>query len=228
MSKIATTEKHTSLLITYVTVVFKSISKRALWKEHGNVPKELFPIPVATRFGTWLNAVDYLVKHWRHLLDFFKTIEDNENAVNAVEMMEKQEVVNRVAQINNLQFLCQYMTASEARDYTIPKAVTAIEEITEKLLDLVNVQPKNLVAEVALDKLSEVVQKNEGLVKAAQMARGEGVLEPQKIVFYSFAPAQNIDVDRLFSILNCFLGDRPNILDENVNKYMFIRYNSSI
>ena len=48
------------------------------------------------------------------------------------------------------------------RDYTIPKAATAIEEISEKLLDRVNVQPKNLVAEVALEKLSDVVRKNGG------------------------------------------------------------------
>ena len=55
-----------------------------------------------------------------------------------------------------------------------------------------------------------------------------GVFEPQEIVFYSFTPAQDIDVEQLFSILNCFLSDRSNILDENVINYIFRRYNSSI
>ncbi len=57
------------------------------------------------------------------------------------------------------------------------------------------------------------------------MARGEGVFENQEIVFYTFAPAQNINVERLFQFWIVFLVIS---LDENVNKYMFIRYNSSI
>ena len=100
--------------------------------------------------------------------------------------------------------------------------------MTENLIDLANLEPKNPVAKVALNKLNEVVAKNDGLQKAAQLARGIGVTDPQQIVAYSFAPAQNIDVERLLSTLISFLSDRPNILDENVDKYMFLRYNSSI
>ena len=227
-SKIASNEKDISMLLGYITAVFKSVSRRAQWKGYGNVEKVLFPTPVATRFGTWLNAVSYLVQHWKALLDFLKGLDDCDSAVNAIEIMEKPDIIARIGYVHNVEFLCGYITESEARNYTIPKAEIAIQKMTEKLIDLANLEPKNPVAEVALNKLNEVVAKNDGLQKAAQLARGIGVTDPQQTVAYSFAPAQNIDVERLFSILNSFLSDRPNILDENVDKYMFLRYNSSI
>ena len=135
------------------------------------------------------------------------------------------DIIARIGYVHNVEFLCGYITESEARNYTIAKAEIAIQKMTEKLIDLANLEPKNPIAEDALNKLNEVVAKNDGLQKA-QLARGIGVTDPQQIVAYSFAPAQNIDVERLF--LNSFLSDRPNILDENVDKYMFLRYISSI
>ena len=88
--------------------------------------------PVATRFGTWLNAVSYLVKHWKALLDFLKGLDDCDSAVNAIEIMEKPDIIARIGYVHNVEFLCGYITESEARNYTIPKAEIAIQKMTEK------------------------------------------------------------------------------------------------
>ena len=116
--------------------------------------------------------MSYLVKHWKALLDFLKGLDDCDSAVNAIEIMEKPDIIARIGYVPNVEFLCGYITESEARNYTIPKAEIGIQKMTEKLIDLANLEPKNPVAEVALNKLNEVVAKNDGLQKAAQLARG--------------------------------------------------------
>ena len=46
--------------------------------------------------------------------------------------------------------------------------------------------------------------------------------------YFSFGQAQNVGDEILFSIPNCFLGDRPNNLPKTMVKMMFVQFNLSI
>ena len=101
-----------------------------------------------------------------------------------------------------------------------------MEKIRKKLVDFV--ETGNPAAKVALDKLSDVTSTNIGLREIGQKAKGIGVTGPQEMALCAFVPATSMDVERLFSVLQCFLQDRSRILEETINKLMFVRYNKCL
>ena len=59
----------------------------------------------------------------------------------AIEIMEKPDIIARIGYVHNVEFLCGFITESEARNYTIPKAEIVNQKMTEKLIDLANLEP---------------------------------------------------------------------------------------
>ena len=140
--------------------------------------------------------------------------------------MVKPSVLQEFVYISQLFFLVTCITASEAKDFTVSKAIMQIEKIHENLVDFV--ETGNPAAKVALDKLSDVTSTNIGLREIGQKAKGIGVTDPQEMALCAFVPATSMNVERLFSVLQSFSQDRPRILEETINKLMFVRYNKRL
>jgi hypothetical protein len=86
----------------------------------------------------------------------------------------------------------------------------------------------NPIARIALEKLQKVIGKNSDLKTVAAKSRGQNIEEPADIQTYMYAPCTSVDVERFFSVLHAFILDRPHILEETINKLMFIKYNSDL
>ena len=85
---------------------------------------------------------------------YLETIKDSNAAKNALRFMKSQNTLNEVAEVASLEFLVNLISVSEARDFTIVKAVKQIETIVEKLVDLK--ETGNKTADVALTKFSKI------------------------------------------------------------------------
>ena len=61
-----------------------------------------------------------------------------------------------------------------------------------------------------------------------EIARGNNAetSEPEQIGLLSSVPFTSVHVERLFSVLNAVLSDILYILEETLNKMMFVKYNS--
>ena len=90
--------------------------------------------------------------------------------------------------------------------------MNAVQFIQSRLLDLK--ETGNTIADVALAKLDEVLEKN--------------WTQFLDIGVFAFAPCTTVDVERFFSVLNAFVSDRPNILEQTLKKMLFIKYNSTL
>lgn len=226
-SSIVDSEFEVNQLVSCVKKVFNKCNSRvSAWKNFNSTQsREPFPKPIVTRWGSWLKAVIYLCKHWTDLKDFLETVPESKSraASLAKTIMETDGMAASVGFISALEFLPNYITLSESRTFTAVQAGKALDEITQKLIDLQFTG--NKIAERAIEKIQSVVEKNQGLQRVAALARGEGVVDPTDIGVYAFAPCTSCDVERFFSILNAFIQDKPNLLETTLNKLLFIRYN---
>ena len=66
-----------------------------------------------------------------------------------------------------------------------------------------------------------LLKKNTGLWLTAELTSGRGTKEPVEMGYFASALAQNLNVEWVFSIVNSFLGDRPNDLVETIDKMKF-------
>ena len=225
-NEIAEKNEAANEVVQFVKKVFeKCARRREEWLEFkvGNTP---FPSPVKTRFGTWLKYVVFVSRNWITLKSYLETIKDSKAAKNALRFMKSQNTLNEVAEVASLEFLVNLISVSEARDFTIVKAVKQIETIVEKLVDLK--ETGNKTADAALTKFTKILDTNRGITDVKLKATGENIEEPSEMAIYAFAPASSIDVERFFSVLKAFLEDRPCILEKTVDKLMFVRYNQHI
>ncbi len=215
-------------LVSCIKKVFnKCPSRKKAWKTFNcQEERDGFPVPVVTRWGTWLKSVAFICKNWMDLIKFLENIPaDQSKAAEAAHgIMQIPAVSRMVAFISALEFLTRYITVSEQGNFTTAQAVKIVDEITEKLIDLTSTG--NEAAKKVLEKLEYVLEKNCGLREMAAIGRGYFTENPQDILVYSFAPCTSVNAERLFSLLNAFLSDKPFITEATMNKLIFIRYNT--
>ena len=188
-----------------------------------------YPTPVETRWGTWIDAVIHISENWepfRSFLNSRNVQEDKDKAEKILSLMDQDGVKDQTGFLCSLRFIREKITESEAAGYTAIKAMNAVQFIQSRLLDLK--ETGNTIAEVALAKLDAVLEKNEGLRRVVRFANGESISEPADIGVFAFAPCTTVDVERFFSVLNAFVSDKPNILEQTLKKMLFIKYNSTL
>ena len=187
-----------------------------------------FPLPMITRWGTWLNAACYISKYWNDLKNYLATIRPSESsaAAKAVKLMREEGILKAIGEVAALGFLSDYIKLTEISGYTAVNADNNIQDVCEKLNVLSNTG--NSSAKIALDKFFNVLEKNKGFKLVVAKARGENISDPQEIQIYAFAPCTSVDIERFFSILNNFLSDRCNISESTLNKLLFVQYNCNL
>ena len=208
-------------LVRHVKKVFEKCLRRVKeWENFQDTSRPKFPIPVITRWGTWLTSVVYISKHWVNLKCYLSTFPKGESSAarKALVEMEDPEILRTIGFLSAFEFLVPYSTLSEGVGFTAVKASSQIDKITEKLIELS--ETGNILSDLLLKKFQDLIQKNQGLRKVVEIARGNNaeILEPEEIGLLSFAPCTSVHVERLFSVLNAFVSDRPYILEETLNK----------
>ena len=167
------------------------------------IKKDPFPLPVLTRWGTWLMAVVYVSEHWGQLQRYLKTIPEKESAaaMRAVSEMGKADVKRKICFIAVLGFLCPMIKISESSNFTAVKAMKQLDTINEKLLDLA--ETGNSVATALVSKFSELIEKNSGLRKISALGRRERIDDPQEIEIYFLPPVHQWNLNIFF---RCCVG----------------------
>ena len=143
--------------------------------------------------------------------------------MSAVSEMGKADVKLKIGFIAVLGFLCPMVKTSQSSNFTAVKAIKQLDTINEKLLDLA--ETGNSVATALVSKLSELIEKNSGLLKFSALGRGEGIDAGNRNILL-FASCTSTEIERFFSVLRGFLVNRLSILDETVLKLLFIKFNS--
>ena len=142
--------------------------------------------------------------------------------------MEDPELLRNIGFLSTFEFRVPYGTLSEGAGFTTMKASSQIDKITGKFIE--PLETGNILSDLLLKKFQDLIQKNEGLRKVVEIARGINAetSEPEEIGLLSFAPCTSVPVERLFSVRNAFVSDRPYRLEETLNKLVFVKYISKL
>ncbi len=140
--------------------------------------------------------------------------------------MDDSEVITEVGHVAAFRFIRLLITQSEASYFTAVKAMRAVDDEFAKIHD--HVETNNPMSKTTLEKFERTFATNHDLKVVAALANGDGVSDPAQIEIYSFARCTSVDVERLFSVSKHFVADRPHILDDTVNKLMFVKYNKHL
>ena len=122
------------LVSTIKKVIIKAPTRNQLFREQiPNVP--LPPEPILTRWGTWLEAVEYYSKHFEKIKNFvLKLGEDAVSITLAKQLLQDPTIARDIAFIkSHYVFLVPIINALEYSGKPVYMQLGLIEEVTEKI-----------------------------------------------------------------------------------------------
>jgi len=198
-----------NLIAAVKAVTVKNKQRRHKFNEIGSPPQ-----PVLTRWGTWLNAVEYYAKHLVEVRNIVNSFEGNgvlvlraKAAVNDWKVRESLVKIQR-----DYQVLPQLIKRMENSKYTIK---AAYEDITK--IDL-----KEDCAKIG-SYIRKRMEKNSDISNIVNL-RKDGVSPATYAQIQNCQPT-SASVERSFSMLRKLLRKDRSFLPENVEKYLSSYYN---
>ena len=219
------------LLISSVKKVFLKAPSRV------NVLKEMYPEiplppkPILTRWGTWLEAVEYYAEHIDSINNVLLAL-DSEDAVSidtAKTVACDISVKNDLAHIQHT-FSCIIKTLKSLQNRHL--SLSESFEIINSTVEQLN-RGRGKVADAVRAKVDTVLSKNPGyeeLQKVVAVMSGESTvkinldLSPADIVKLNYVPVTSCDVERSFSQYKSILRDNRRRFTFQHLKEMFVTY----
>ena len=198
-----------------------------LYKERlGNIP--LPPLPVVTRWGTWLEAAFFYEEHFEEIKSLITELTDSTSAAleECKRLVQLPNLPQNLAYISlNFKFIVEDIKKLEKQNLTLCESVDLINHVKESLSMV-----KGNVGISVRNKFKYVLNKNSGfsiLEKVVKVHQGDLVpdleLLPSNINNFKNAPITSVDVERSFSIYKYLYTDRKhNILIENFEKQIIV------
>jgi hypothetical protein len=210
-----------TLIANLKKVFLKSPSRVKLLKDlYPNLP--LPPQPVITRWGTWLAAVTYYVKHFNEI----NTVLSRLRTSDAVAIKKAKQVLNKPNIKKDLDFIYENFNIIEV-------VLTLLQERHVSMVDaLVNFDQVRMIINWSNSfpvesKLEAVMARNPDLDTIREYAEhiSKGTASDETS-FYKFAPLTSVEVERSFSIYKWVLDVKRNRLSlENIEKIIVCYYN---
>lgn len=217
------------LLISTIKRIFlKAPSRIEIFKNnYPNIP--LPPEPIITRWGTWLEAVNYYSKFYDEIKNIVSML-DSEHAASiskGKEIFERPNIKSALSYIvSNFSFLGESISKLENTKIPLSESIQIIDLSISKINE-----SEGPIAELLKNKMNVVLNKNSGL-KTIKCIRNilcgivdedtmELNLSPSEITAMKYAPITSCDVERSFSRYKSVL--RPNRRSfnlENLKQYM--------
>lgn len=220
--------KRVDKLISTVKKVFvKAPSRISKFKEL--FPElELPPEPVLTRWGTWLEAVQYYSSHIQEVSLVLDTLNDSDAASIPVakELCHDEKVRDQLELISNsYTFIAASIKKLETSGLPLSESITEVDLVVQKLANVTSSK-----AQEVKDKLATVLAKNKGFQKLQKvnkkLAEGNGVpLNAEElgnssiaedIHLYKFAPITTVDTERSFSMEKALIDGRENLSAQSI------------
>lgn len=187
------------------------------------------PEPIITRWGTWLSAVSWYVKHFEGFKTVVKELEDDSGAVR-----KAKHAINDPALFPQLLFL-------EANFKSIPQVIEQLQSqnillttSVAKMEEIASTDYPGAIDERIKAKVQAVLTRNCGWEEIRSVpANLEGRESSLKeswdaadVLAMKYAPATSADVERTFSKLKYILSDRRhNFSMESVAAHVKLYYN---
>ena len=217
-------------MIGAVKAVFKKAPLRIRMYKTMYPELNLPPDVVITRWGKWLEAVNFYCEHHGKILDVIQKFDatDAQAIALARQSLEKKDLKGELAYISsNFGFLVDEITALQKDGAEIESVLTRLNNVDTKLS---KVKGKNGVQ--VYKKFKAVTSKNPNLSDMQGVAKtlaGEpsecGNIESHRAVSFRFAPLVTASVERSFSMEKNLLSDRRRSLTvENLEMSVVCHY----
>lgn len=162
------------------------------------------PEPIITRWGTWLNAVNYYCEHFLHIKNVILQLDSNDALAikHAKQLVENPEIEANLIYIkSNFGFLATEITRLETSGMLLSESVCCIEKVKQQIK-----QVSGKMVETVTKKLDDVLNKNSGfkiLTIILNILSGEKISKEElpedltcdDLTHYKFAPISSVDVE---------------------------------
>lgn len=172
------------------------------------------PEPIVTRWGTWLSACEYYVRHFETFKTTVKQLENKGVTVSRLKtIVETSSVVSSLATIaSKYTCLVELIQQCEARRTNNSDLISQIREASNEFEPDVKA------------KLDNVLAKNTGLTEL--LTPDHAVYSVQEIALLLNAPLNSAEVERSFSKYKHLLTDlRRRMTEENIKIHLFVQMN---
>lgn len=222
------------LIATIKKVFLKAPSRIIKLRElFPNLP--LPPQPIITRWGTWLNAVEYYSNNFDSIKSVISNLDEAESIKKSKELFEDKHLQNDLAYLkSNFCFLIQAITNLEKSTLSLDEGLNTILNVKDKLNKC-----NGRAAELVKTKMDFILKKNKGfktLLKIHRIINGEYEneeedidinLTPGKIASFKYAPITSCDVERSFSQYKSILrSNRRSFIFENLKQHIIVACNN--
>lgn len=217
-------------LISSVKKVFlKSSTRVAAFKEKcPNLP--LPPAPILTRWGTWLQAVQYYSENIQGIADVVNSFsEDDSQCIKmAQSVLREKKLKEDLAYIRaNFTFLANSIKQLESSKLSLTELMAVFNEAKCRLK-----KAGGNIAEIVLKKLQMVIDRNPGytvLKSVSDIMNGceadlpEG-FNPVRVSLFKYAPVTSADVERSFSAFKLILSSKRHKLTTQHLEMLLVIY----
>lgn len=185
------------------------------------------PSPVVTRWGSWLNAVQYYATHYHTIIQVIAAFDKNDASCIAVaqSLISKQLFENLNLINNNFGDISIAIKKLEESNLEISKTIDIIDVVSKKI----NRASPDPITEQVKQKLHSVFHKNielsvmRGIVN--KLKNKQQISQQES--YYLHAPLTSCDVERTFSqYKNCLSDRRRKFTFENLRKYFVVYCNA--
>jgi len=226
VDKLISCVKKIFLKSPYRTQMFKTLAP--------GIP--LPPEPVITRWGTWLNAVNYYCENFSYVKKVVLELnhDDSTNIKEAKKLMSESSLEANLIYIkSNFGFIPSEIKNLEASGVLLSETINTIKKI-ETTWSLA----PNVIGETISNKLNNVLMKNNGfkvLKNISAILDGENTsrdgipedLTLNDMFHFKYAPVTSVDVERSFSSYKNILSDRRrSFLFENLKNHLIVQCNN--
>lgn len=190
------------------------------------------PEPITTRWGTWLEAVNYYAINSENILNVLDNLKDDAQSIkNAKEALRKSTTKTDLVFIaSNYGFIANHIKKLQTSAISLNEQIKILNDTIKNIDNVPDCNAKYTVQ----NKIKQIVEKNRGLETLQNICgqlNGSKVTPTteynvSEVLAFKYAPMNSADVERSFSFYkNIFRSNRQNFLFENLCQYVVIYCN---
>lgn len=191
------------------------------------------PKPILTRWGTWLECVEYYKNNIEKIKFVISTFnpEDALSIGIAKECLESSKINQQLVYIHsNFSSIKTTITELESNKLSLNESLEKIEKVSQALSNA-----NGSLGKVVFGKLQNVLLKNTGfntMCNIRKILNGEDVpmdvfveeFTAQDLTFFKFAPTTSCEVERSFSVYKSILAGNQKRFDFVNLKHHFVTH----
>ncbi len=235
LHRVAETVRSSYKAVDELVGLTKAIFKKA--PARVRVYKEMYPdlpLPpeaVIVRWGTWLEAVEFLGKHYEEVKAVILSFDENDAECirKAQDIIRNKNVQAQLADLLvNYTFLADTIKKFEERSLSLADSIKMLEATSEKLSN-----SASELKEKVLTKFRSVLGNNPDLETMSLVAATlsgnttefDLAMSPDTLASLAYCPLTSVEVERSFSMAKAILDSRRmNFTMQNFEKYLICHY----